>query len=157
MVQVRLHGRPIVEKPSCLQTTLASEPLHLLSQMLPQTPSRHTSTLPSISLAPSLSLTCPFTQSLPLALGEEDKNNITPVTSLLQICNICLWHILPLANGHMQPTHLGEGACKLFAFKNYMYHVSGNFCQLLTLALEVFGKGKSWKRGKFAKISFSLI
>ena len=156
---VCVHGRPIVEKPSCLQTTLASEPLHLLSQMLPQTPSRHTSTLPSISLAPSLSLTCPFTQSLPLALKKKTKSTSHHVNSLLHICSILYvcdtFFSWPMAacNPHIWEKVYMYINC--FPLRTIVYQVI--FVKLLTLTLEILSKGNFWKQGIFAKISSSLI
>lgn len=51
---------PTTEKPSCLQTTLASIALHPLLQIVPQVLLIQISTSPSFSVLPFLSLTLPF-------------------------------------------------------------------------------------------------
>ena len=53
---------PFFVYPSCLQTTAASFASHSSSHTEPQRPCRHTSTLPSNSLAPSIRRTSPLVQ-----------------------------------------------------------------------------------------------
>ena len=60
--------QPVVEYPSCLQTTLASLLSQLLSQIDSHCPPTHTSTVPSVGLIPLNSLTSPLIQARPLKI-----------------------------------------------------------------------------------------
>jgi len=56
---------PVMPNVSCLHTTVASRSDQKLSHTVPHTPSRHSSTLPWNSLAPSTRRTSPFTHERP--------------------------------------------------------------------------------------------
>ena len=76
---------PSVAKPSSLHTTLASGGPQSSSHTVPQTPSRHTSTLPSRSVVPFTSRTDPSTHTLPPGPGRQNDVYIYIYTLCSQV------------------------------------------------------------------------